>query len=125
MARHSLASCGMINERSEISLHEVKVFRAMKAEPNRWFTNKELAVACGFSERTVRAHTLRFVKLGLLDQAEVFPAHRYKFSDKSNRRNVAYLQRLERADEVFNGVVAYGGIDLALNNASASKVFSR
>ena len=93
----------MTNERSEISLHEVKLFRALKASPNRWFTNQELAVACEYSERTVRAHTLRFVKLEILDQAEVFPAHRYRYSQKANRRNVAYLQRLEQADEVFNG----------------------
>lgn len=94
----------MTNERSEISLHEVKLFRAMKADPTKWFTNQELAAVCEFSERTVRAHTLRFVKLGLLDQAEVFPSHRFRFSQKAKRRNIAYLQRLEQADEVFNGV---------------------
>ena len=93
----------MTNERSEISLHEVKLFRALKAKPDKWFTNEELSAECKFSGRTVRAHTSRFVKLGILDQAEVFPAHRYRFSQKANRRNVAYLQRLEQADEVFNG----------------------
>lgn len=100
---HSLVSLGMTNERSEVSLHEVKIFRKMKAEPARWFTHKELAKDCGFSERTVRAHTLRFVKLGILDQAELFPAHRYRLSEKATRRNVAYVQRLEQADEIFNG----------------------
>lgn len=92
----------MVNERSEISLHEVKVFRCLRDSDSKWFTNSEIAAECKISERTVRSHTLRFVKLGILDQAEVFPAHRYKYSQKANRRNVAYLQRLERADEVFN-----------------------
>ena len=53
--------------------------------------------------RTVRLHTMRFVKLGMLDQAEVFPAYRYRWSKKSDRRNMAYSQRLEQAASVFAG----------------------
>lgn len=44
---------------------------------------------------------MKLVDLGLLDQAEVFPAHRYRLSSKADKRNKSYLQRLERAAEVF------------------------
>ncbi len=89
-------------ERSKISFHEIKVYRVLSsASPDRWLTSADIATKAELAPRTARSHTLRFVKLGLLDQAEVFPAHRYRWSKKANRRNVAYLQRLEFADEVF------------------------
>lgn len=88
-------------ERAEISLHEAKLFLHVKNHTSSWKTNRDLAKAIDGNERTLRATTARFVKLGILDQAEVFPAHRFRFSDKADKRNKSYLQRLEFAVEVF------------------------
>lgn len=88
-------------ERNEVSLHEVRVFLALKGKPEEWLTNKEISAASGVNERTTRLHTLRLVRLGMLEQAEVFPAHRYRWSVKGAKRNVAYAQRLQTAAEVF------------------------
>lgn len=58
-----------------------------------------MALARG--KRTARQHTRRLVDLGVLDMAEVFPAHRFRLSAKADKRKRAYLARLERACEVF------------------------
>ncbi len=87
-------------EKNEISEHEVKVFVALRS--GKWMTNSDIHKACdGVSERTVRLHTHRLVALGVLDQAEVFPAHRYRLSDMASKRNAAYFKRLEAACKVF------------------------
>lgn len=91
----------MTSERSEISEHEVKIFVLLKEQPEKWFTHNEIATETKMSERTVRAHTARFVKLGLLDLAELFPRHRYRYSAKGIRRNKAYSLRLENAASIF------------------------
>lgn len=87
-------------ERNEISLHETRVYLALRASGG-WMTNSEVAAAAGVAGRTARAHTLRLVGLGVLDLAEVFPAHRYRLSEKAPRRNAAYVNRLEAAAAVF------------------------
>jgi DNA-binding transcriptional ArsR family regulator len=92
-------------EKNEISIHELKVVNALRFNPDRWLGNRDITKMIGsISERTVRAHTLKLVKLGLLDQAEVFPSHRYKWSDKARKRNAAYVTRIDKAAEVF-GIV--------------------
>lgn len=88
-------------ERNEVSWHEVKVVLALRGKPDQWLTNKEISEVSGVNGRTTRMHTVRLVKLGMLEQAEVFPAHRYRWSTKASKRNVAYSQRLETAAEVF------------------------
>lgn len=87
-------------ERNEVSLHEVKLFVALKAKPE-WRTSKDLAAEAGIADRTSRAHLVKMVKLGLVDVAEVFPAHRYKLSEMAGKRNAAYLNRLANACEIF------------------------
>jgi hypothetical protein len=89
------------SERSSISIHEVKVFRLLQSNPDKWMTNKDVAAGSSIAERTARMHTLRLVRLGVLEQAEVFPGHRYRWSTKASNRNVAYTQRLEACAEVF------------------------
>lgn len=86
-------------ERNEVSIHEVKAYLALKA--GGWMSSKELAKVAGIAERTARAHLLKLVRLGIADQMELFPAHRYRLSDKAGKRNVSYTQRLEAACEVF------------------------
>lgn len=90
-------------EHNEISLHQLKVFQCVK-NAKGWITNNEIAAATNVSPRTARQHTLRLVSLGIFDQAEVFPAHRYRFSEKAKQRNTAYLLRLQKAQEVFDNI---------------------
>lgn len=87
-------------ERNEISLHEVKAFLALRSASD-WITSKDIAERAGIAPRTARLHALRLVRLGIVDQAEVFPAHRYRLASNARNRNVNYLQRLEQACEVF------------------------
>jgi Phenylacetic acid-responsive transcriptional repressor len=91
-------------ERNEISLHEVKVYRVFKEHSKAWLTHKDIAKISELNERTVRAHTLRLVRSGVLDQAELFPAHRYRLSQKADKRNKGYMQRLLEADTIFASV---------------------
>lgn len=95
-------------EGNEVSIHEVKIYLVLKSRAS-WMTNREIAIAAKVAPRTARAHSLKLVNLGLLDLAEVFPAHRYKWSDKGSRRNAAYCLRLEKAREVFGLPVSWDG----------------
>lgn len=89
-------------ERNEISLHEVKLFLAIKGRDGKWATSRDLAAEAGVAERTARAHLLKLVNLNVLDVAEVFPAHRYRLAGKAEKRNTSYFVRLRNAIEVFN-----------------------
>jgi hypothetical protein len=88
-------------ESNEISLHQAKVFRFVKSQQN-WVTAKDIAMATEIAGRTARLHCLKLVQLGIFDQVEVFPAHRYQFSKFAGKRNKAYLQRLEQACAIFS-----------------------
>jgi hypothetical protein len=56
--------------RDEGSVHEVKVYRVLAAHKEQWLTNKEIAtLAEGVSERTVRAHTNKLVRMQVIDLA--------------------------------------------------------
>lgn len=100
-----LARTGIIwhmSERNEVSLHEVRVFKVLQSAGSVWLSNRDIADRVeGVMPRTVRAHTLKLVKLGLVDQAEVFPAHRYRLAATAAKRNRAYMQRIEAAASVF------------------------
>ena len=87
-------------EQAEISEHQWKIYACL-AKTQRWMTNRELATATGVSLRRVSFHTQNLVKLGILDQAEVYPGHRFRLSTKADKRNTAYLQRLQQAGEIF------------------------
>lgn len=87
-------------EKGEISIHQVRIVDFVR-ENGSWVTAKEIAAGAEVAERTARHHALSLVNLGIFDQAEVFPAHRYKYSDKAEKRNKAYCLRLESARSVF------------------------
>lgn len=87
-------------EKGEISIHQIKVVEFVR-ENGGWVTSKEIAAGAGVAERTARHHALALVNLGIFDQAEVFPAHRYRISEKAEKRNKAYWLRLESARSVF------------------------
>lgn len=89
-------------EHSEISLHEVTVYRIFREHEGRWLTNKEITGLAGsVAVRTVSRHTQRLVELGLIDQMETFPAYRYRWTTKASRGNQSYLSRLKKAADVF------------------------
>ncbi len=88
-------------ERNEVSRHEIAVYHVLAQQQGKWLTSAELAVAAQVAPRTARSHALRLVKLGLLDQAEVFPAHRYRLSEHARNRNRSYVDRLTRAAEAL------------------------
>lgn len=88
-------------EHSEISLHQLRIFHFVHTA-NRWVTNHEIAQGAKVAPRTAREHSKRFVEGGIFDQAEVFPGHRYRFSDKAEKRNKAYMLRLQQAQAVFD-----------------------
>lgn len=91
-------------ETNEISIHAVRVYawlRNRDTTADGWVTAKEIAAGAHVAPRTARAYAKRFVDLGIVDLAEVFPAHRYRLSDKADKRNKAYHQRLEHAMQVF------------------------
>lgn len=87
-------------EQAEISIHQVKVYHYLVTHEG-WITNRDLAKHTGVSLRNVSLHTQRFVALGICDQAEVYPGHRYRLSTKADKRNAAYLLRLKQAEDIF------------------------
>ncbi len=88
-------------ERNEVSVHEARVYATFLAEPGEWLTARDVSTKAKVAERTARAHCLKLVRLGVLDQAEVFPAHRYRLAGKGAQRNVGYHQRLTQVLEIF------------------------
>lgn len=90
-------------ERAEISRHEVAVYNCFRDRPAQWMTNDEAhEITVGVAKRTIRLHTKRLLDLGILDRMELFPAHKFKLSDKASKRNAAYLARLQAAAVVFS-----------------------
>lgn len=87
-------------ESNEISIQECRVFQALRGT-REWMSNAEISDFARVAPRTVRAKTRKFVDLGLCDLAEVFPGHRYRLSQKADKRNLSYLKRLEDAVTVF------------------------
>lgn len=87
-------------DRTEISEQEVAFFRIVRTSRD-WMTASDIAKAAGIAPRTGRAYALKFVRLGMLDHAEVWPAHRYRWSGTAAKRNNTYIRRLEQADAIF------------------------
>lgn len=88
-------------ETNEVSLHQILVYLAVKNAGSAWITAREIAERSGVAPRTARAHSLKLVKLGIFDQAEVFPAHRYRLATTADQRKKGYLLRIEQAMSVF------------------------
>lgn len=88
-------------ETKEISLHQIKVYLAVKAAGKNWMTAKDISDHSGVAQRTARSHALKFVNLGLFDQVDVFPANRYRLSETSEQSNKGYLLRIEKAMSAF------------------------
>jgi hypothetical protein len=97
-------------EKNEISIHGIKVFKAIK-DAGKWVSNLEIASAIdGVSNRTIRAHTLRLVQMGRLDQAEVFPSHRYRLAEKPTRGTVPISSGSPRLPKLSAWCSSGGGL---------------
>lgn len=88
------------HEGSEVSIHLLRVFQAVR-DADGWVTSQGVADAANVKPRTARSHLIRLVRLGIVDQAEVFPGHRYRMSSLAEKRNKAFMQRMAKAAEVF------------------------
>lgn len=92
----------MMATRPTVSRHEVLVFRFFEASPSTWFSNREVAAQIdGVTYRTVRAHTLKLRRLGVLDEMATFPGYRYRLAPKARQQNRAYVDRLREAATVW------------------------
>ena len=88
-------------ENTEVSIHEVRVFCALRAAAPQWLTSADVAHAAQVAPRTARHHLLRFAKLQIVDVMELFPRHRYQLAKMAGKRNSGYMRRLLAAVEVI------------------------
>jgi len=91
---------GMGKQREEVSEHLARIYRCL-LDADDWLTAKEIAKGARVAPRTARAHALKLVGLGVCDQAEVFPGHRYRIAATAEKRNKAFITRLREAVDVF------------------------
>lgn len=82
-------------ETNEISMHEATVYLVFSSHPDRWFSNKQITEMTNLHPKCVAAHTLRMLRNGVLERAEVYPGHRHKFLGTKN--NPMYHQRVRKA----------------------------
>lgn len=90
-----------MSEGTTVSEHMVRVVACLRGNPSTWFHSDQIAESAKVAKRTARAHATRLVALGMLDVAEVFPGRRYRWSEKAEKRNAAWLRRVEQAAEVL------------------------
>lgn len=87
-------------ETSEISLQQVKIYDFVKGAKG-WVSSKDIVKATDCARETVGVHCRKFVSLGVFDQAEVWPGHRYRVAKLADKRNKSIVKRLEDAKAVF------------------------
>lgn len=88
-------------ETNGISEHLYRIYVFVR-DAKTWVTNKDIETGAKVSGRTARAHSLRLVKAGVFDQAEIFPGHRYRVTAKADKRSRGYVQRLEQAGIILS-----------------------
>ena len=81
-----------------VSVHEIRVFHSL--EGAGWVTARDISKSARVSPRTARSHLLRFVQLGLVEVARVFPAFRYRIA--ANVDEHQYAVRLRKASTLFS-----------------------
>jgi hypothetical protein len=87
-------------EPTQISMHQIRVFRFVR-DYGRWVSSTDIAEGAEVSPRAARHLARTLVGLGIFDQIEVYPGHRYRFSDQADTLNEAYMIRLRNAEEAF------------------------
>ena len=84
-----------------ISIHEVRLMLVFRKQPERWLSNCEVAEEAEISPRTARLHTSRLLELGVLEVQRLFPASKFRLRRQPGEDGRAYLERWEKAREVF------------------------
>jgi hypothetical protein len=84
-----------------ISIHEVRLLLVFQKQPDRWLSNGEAAEEAEISPRTARLHTSRLLELGVLDVLRLFPASKFRLATGPGEAGRAYLDRWEKARQVF------------------------
>jgi len=90
---------------SEISVHEARLFSVLSANEERWMTTRELATEADVAVRTVRVHLKRLARLGIVEEAKVFPGFRYRM--KKDRWSVEHHRSLLEACAVFGLIISH------------------
>jgi hypothetical protein len=76
-----------------------------------WTTNRKIAnKTAGVSERTVRAHTKKLVRLGIAEQWETFGGYFYRLRSQLDEAAIIVRDRLDEA------VLITTAHDSAINN---------
>ena len=87
-------------ESTQISMHQVRVFRFVR-DHGKWVSSTDIAEGAEVSPRAARHLARTLAGLGIFDQIEVHPGHRYRFSNQADTANEAYMLRLRSAEEAF------------------------
>lgn len=83
---------------NEVSPHEVRVFRALNAVT--WATSQEVSTRADVAPRTARKHLTRLVQAGLVEEARVFPGHRFRLTAAATE-GTDYTDRLAAAEDAM------------------------
>lgn len=87
----------------KISVKEVLIYKALLVNKGEWLKNSELETVLGeAAPRTIRKHTERFTKIGLIEKADLSPAPRYRWSEAGAKKNQRYVGRLEAMSQVLD-----------------------
>ena len=73
-----------------ISPHEIRVWLTLK-DAGRWLTALEVSAMAKVGHTTAALHLRRFVALGLVERALVFPGYRYRVAAKPNTEYISHL----------------------------------
>jgi DNA-binding IclR family transcriptional regulator len=84
-----------------ISPHEVRLLLVFRQRADEWLTNNVLAQEARVSPRTARAHTDRLVRLGVLEEQQLYPGPVFRLADQPGEEAREYLDRVEKAREIF------------------------
>lgn len=84
-------------ETKKISSHQMRVFLVIKNAGGTWMNTKEIASKADVGIRATNNHVKTLLSLGVIDMVEAFPSRLFRLSELPDRRNKAYMNRLEKA----------------------------
>ena len=88
--------------RTKISKTDIKIWKLISQQPERWYTAEEIANTLKSDGRNIRLHLAYFVELGLLEKFSFSKAHRYRWSCKTIAAR-QYERRITEAALIFSG----------------------
>lgn len=89
-----------MDDRDEISAHEVRVFEALR-KAGAWLMAQEVAKRAKTSPRTTRLHLRTMAQHGLVAIQRVYPGPRYRLVEATDSKGREYKARLTAAAKVF------------------------